>query len=224
MNKIELNPYNYSFPNFCFEKKFNRYLFLDSAILSDGLETENYFFEILRCLETVSKLNNDEEECKWELLIPNDIESRWGDYQGNSGIYKVAKGTFDYTLNELKNFFLTEFYEKKQSLFIQLVDEFWIGLRDDICVYALYNGEIIVIGYNAECDLSEIKNKEYERTKLNIDPSMIITTRLQDISHEIIQKKAKRFFYKSFDEYVDHWGPVFRWSKQEIGFLKQQFI
>lgn len=195
MKQIELNPQNFSFPSFCFERKYKNYLFLESAILANTQEAENYFFELLRFLgENNEKSITSEKEIIWSLLVPYNIDSRWSDSSGNSGIHRIDKGIRLFTLTQLKEYFFLEFYEKKQCHFIQLVDEFWMELANDICVYALYNGEIIVIGTDVKYDFDAI-----------------------------IDKNFKHFVYRSFNDYIDHWGPVLRYSKQQIDFLKQQF-
>jgi hypothetical protein len=49
-----------------------------------------------------------------------------------------------------------------------------------------------------------------------------INGQLQYSSEEKIGK-VDDFFYNSFDEYIDHWGPIFKWKAFEINFLKEQF-
>lgn len=192
MKEIELTPQDFSFPNFCFEKKFKEYLFLQSGILAEGIEAENYFFKILQILERT--FSNENTKIKWDLFIPEDFVWPWGDAYGNSGKYKISKGTIEFKLSELRRYFFEEFYEKKQSHFINLVPQFWIEMQSHISVYTLYNSEIIVIGTDFSYDVNEI-----------------------------IDSRFAHFFYPSFDAYIDHWGQVFRWTKSQITFLKKQF-
>lgn len=194
MKNIELDPHQFSFPNFCFERKYNYYLFLQSAILADNEVAQTYFFEILVSLEENNKSKKTIIKDKWNLLIPKDISWNWADFRGNSGSHKVNKGTKTFTLNNLKNYLLDEFYEQNQSQFINLVPEFWIEFNDQIALYALYNAEIIIIGTDIKPELSKIT-----------------------------VQKFPFYFYSSFVAYIDHWGPVFRWNKSQINFLKEQF-
>lgn len=194
MRRIELDPKQFSFPNFCFERKFKNYLFLRSEILANTQEAENYFFEILNCLQSlVENKDSKEKQDIWKLVIPNNIQTTWRDCTGSSGNYYVGKGVLRFTLLEFEKFF-SKFYEEKQCHFIQLVDQFWIQLTGKIGVYALYDAEIVVIGTDVQYSLDEIK-----------------------------KKKFTNFFYKSFNEYVDHWGPILRWNESQINLLKKQF-
>ncbi len=113
-----------------------------------------------------------------------------------------------------------------RSHFILLADIFWINFSDKICVYARYNQEIIVIGFDVICNLEKIKTKEFSYTQINVlqnNEMRFIDGQLQYTSEEKI-KKVGDFFYKSFDEYIDNWGTVLKYSKEQIYFLKCQFL
>ncbi len=221
MKKIQLCPKDFSFPNFCFEKKYENYLFLDSALLATSLEAEKYFFEILKELEKCGQQNNK----SWDLLIPFTIQSEYRNYLGESRVWEIKKQLKKASLDELYKYFLSFFHGELKSHFIFLVDQFWMELQDTIGVYALFNGEIIVIGIKVDCNIEKIKQKKVPLFEINIikNSTITITNGELQLSMEEKQKKVMDFFYKSFDEYVYHWGPVFKWNASQINFLKEQF-
>lgn len=224
MNEIKKIPTNFIFPNFCFIKKYSNYVFMDSSILSTTEKAHNYFFEILGSFE--NSLGGKVEQPTWQLLTPFNYEGNYRDEKGNWGKWHINKELKEYTLDELQDYFLSFFNGYLRSHFILLADIFWINFSDKICVYACYNQEIIVIGFNVNCNLEKIKTKELSYTKINAlqnNEMRFIDGQLQYTSEEKI-KKVGDFFYKSFDEYINHWGPVLKYSKEQIYFLKCQFL
>lgn len=222
MNQIKKEPEKYIFPNFCFTKKYTEYFFINSSIISTTEEAHNYFFKILKSLENcLGKI----EKNTWQFLIPFDCQAKYRDEKGNWGTWDINKELKEYTLEQLQNYFLSFFNGYLRSHFILLADLFWINISDKICVYASFNQEIIVIGSDVDCDFGNIKKKDFLFTRINPlqnNEMRFVDGQLQYTSEKKIGK-VDHFFYKSFDEYIDHWGPVFRWSSQQINYLKEQF-
>lgn len=219
MNEILNNPKNFIFPNFCFERRFNNYIFLQSGMLGSNEEVQHLFFEILEA----GMQTNKNKTC--ELLIPFDYNGEYKDAKGFWENWYIDRGIKYFNLKEMETYFLSFFNSYLQTPFIHLVDVFWINCMDKICVYTAYDQEIIVIGYDGILDLTEYKNKEYTLVKYNNienreNEIIIGGVGISEILHH---QRVSDFFYNSFDEYINHWGPILRWSDQQISFLKEYF-
>jgi hypothetical protein len=216
MREIQSDPEKFTFPNFCFEKKFKYYLFLDSGILASGTEAQAYFFRILKALE-VNTPTYSSEDLIWELLIPHTFEWRGSKWKGERWEWEISKELKRTSLFELEQYFISFLNGNFNSHPIQLIPEFWIGLKNILCVYAEYNAEIIVIGTDLHYKIEELK-------EVYTLPGAEIRNITIDGKHPYIKERRVDFFYDSFEEYIDHWGPILRWDKQKIKLLKTEFL
>ncbi|MFP5042726.1 hypothetical protein [Parasediminibacterium sp. JCM 36343] len=189
IHKIFHSPREYLIPNFCFEKKFSKYLFLESNMLNSEKENSELFFQLLNCLCEI--INNRYLGTKWVLLIPFDQVWNFTGYhkvnesnQFYNNIDLIKKElTYHRSIEELSDYFeiFCSNMSKKNGTFRfqfnQLVPIFWLAFEDKIAIYASNNEEVIIIGIDTESDLREITND------INLKP----------------------FLYDSSDEYLDFW-------------------
>jgi hypothetical protein len=197
-------------PNFCFDKKYARYLFFRSHILTtfdysnkytEGVGCIGNFFEILQILENIANLSSF--GINWEFLIPftNDWNMVIPDKNKKmtSRTAQIFKELKYFNLEEMKEFFYS--FPSKEEYgwchLIQTISEFWLCLNDKIGVYASHNGEIIIIGVDTINSLSEIINNDI----------------------------YNQFMYTNFEEYLKLWGDIVYKNvpNHQIDVLKNHF-
>ena len=186
LNKILQNPEGFLIPNYCFEKKFSKYLFFGSYILNSGDENTELFFELLSKLSAIVELNH--LETNWQLLVPFEQKWKIGGY--DKSFYKkdlIKKELTNHSsIQELSVYlesYCTNFdirNETRGFCFNQIVPIFWLTLEDKIAIYASNHEEIIIIGFDTENDLSEIEN----------------------------YTSFSEFLYESIEDYIQFWSRI----------------
>lgn len=151
-----------------------------------------------------------------ELLIPNTFEANWSNAKGESGKWEIPKELKCCSLSELQKYFASFPQGYLKSSFIQLADRFWINLNDILCLYAEYNAEIIVIGTDIDFELEDLK-------EMHILPGFETKSIIIGGQALSVKERELNFFYDSFDEYIDHWGQIFKWNKGQVELLKSIF-